>query len=240
MSKPKRFVALLGRLAELGITPDRDAIREGRVLVEGRPVLNPNARIAHDAHVVVRERRELRGAIKLRAALTLFDINVSGRVALDVGAATGGFTTALLEAGAARVYAVDVGHGQLLGSLRQDSRVVSLERTNVSDLTSDTVPAEISLVTVDASYLSLSKAVAALTGLSFASGAELIGLIKPMFELGLSAPPAESDLLSLAVTEACRGVEASGWKVSRSVESVVRGHRGAIEFFVHAHATGSA
>ena len=125
--------------------------------------------------------KELRGTIKLRGALDHFEVEVSGRICLDVGASTGGFTTALLEREARKVYAVDVGHGQLLGSLRQDARVANLESTNVGDLTTSLVPDAIDLVTVDVSYLSLAAAVEQIGALSFASGAELVGLVKPMF-----------------------------------------------------------
>src|SRR5579885_3286776 len=119
--------------------------------------------------------RELRGTIKLRAALAAFAVEVAGRVALDVGASTGGFTVALLEAGAARVYAVDAGFGQLLGRLRQDARVVNLERTNLAALE---LPEPIDLVTVDLSYLSI-----ALAAPQLPRAPELIALVKPMFEL---------------------------------------------------------
>src|ERR1019366_5935529 len=100
----------------------------------------------------------LRGEAKLSAALTAFGIDVSGRVALDVGAAAGGFTRVRLEAGARRVDAVDAGHGQLLGSLRQDPRVVNLEATNVGDLTAGMIPDPIEGGSIDVSYLSLSAA----------------------------------------------------------------------------------
>src|SRR5207248_8695281 len=112
-----------------------------------------------DAAVLVSGPPLLRGETKLRAALAAFDVSVAGRVALDVGAAAGGFTRALLAAGARRVYAVDAGYGQLLGSLRQDPRVVNLEATNLGELSVDLIPDQVELVTLDLSYLALAAAV---------------------------------------------------------------------------------
>ena len=136
----------------------RAAIEEGRVTVGGAPVTNPNARVRADAPVVVRGASTLRGEAKLAAALDAFDARVRGRVALDVGAAAGGFTRVLLTRGADRVFAVDAGHGQLRGELRQDPRVVNLERTNVAKLTRELVPDPIGIVTVDLSYLAIADA----------------------------------------------------------------------------------
>jgi 23S rRNA (cytidine1920-2'-O)/16S rRNA (cytidine1409-2'-O)-methyltransferase len=109
-------------------------IAAGEVLVNGFPRANPASLVGAGDSVVLGRPRPLRGTAKLSHALRVFSLSPQGRVALDLGAAAGGFTQALLDAGAARVYAVDVGHGQLLGSLRQDARVVNLERTNVADL----------------------------------------------------------------------------------------------------------
>ena len=107
---------------------------------------------------------------------------------LDLGAAAGGFTRVLLESGAARVYAVDAGFGQLLGSLRQDPRVVNLEATNVAALDTHLIPEPIEVVTIDVSYLALAAAVAQLDRITIVPGADLIGLVKPMFELRLARP----------------------------------------------------
>jgi 23S rRNA (cytidine1920-2'-O)/16S rRNA (cytidine1409-2'-O)-methyltransferase len=180
------------------------------------------------------ESRELRGSVKLSAALDAFDVDPSGRVCVDVGASTGGFTTVLLRRGATRVYAVDAGHGQLLGSLRQDSRVVNLEATNVGELTRDLVPEVIELVTIDVSYLSLSDAVAQLARLRFVPGADLVGLVKPMFELRLSAAPTDVRSLDRAIADAVDGVTGAGWDVVGSIRSPVTGAKGAVEGFVHA------
>ncbi|MEX2394744.1 MAG: SAM-dependent methyltransferase [Actinomycetota bacterium] len=178
--------------------------------------------------------KQLRGSIKLRPALDLFGIELSQKTCLDVGASTGGFTSVLLERGAARVYAVDAGHGQLLGSLRQDPRVVNLEATNVGELTDALVPDAIGLVTVDVSYLSLGLAVDQLAHLAFAPGAELIGLVKPMFELRLDHAPTDDASLEEATRLAVTAIETSGWEVVATMPSTVRGAKGAIEGFIHA------
>jgi 23S rRNA (cytidine1920-2'-O)/16S rRNA (cytidine1409-2'-O)-methyltransferase len=176
----------------------------------------------------------LRGEVKLQAALDNFQVSVAGRVALDVGASTGGFTRVLLRAGATRCYAVDAGHGQLLGSLRCDSRVVNLESTNLGDLNRRLVPEVIGVITMDLSYLSLAFAVPQLDRIAIADDADLVVLVKPMFELGLPALPEEGVLLEKAVVRAIQGVELGRWKVLGQMESPVRGAGGAIEFFLHA------
>jgi len=168
---------------------------------------------------------------------------VAGRVAIDVGASAGGFTRVLLEAGARRVYAVDAGHGQLLGSLRQDPRVVNLERTNLGELDRARVPDPIEAVTIDVSYLALARAVPQLARIELAAGADLIALVKPMFELGLAAPPPD-DRLAEALARAEAGVRAAGWDVLASIESPVRGQGGAVELLLHArrpaHSSGGS
>ena len=223
--------ALAARHPELG-DPEQ-AIAAGRVLVDGKPVLNPGARLAASASIVVEPEAGLRGSDKLEAALDGFAVDIGGRVALDLGAAAGGFTTVLLERGAARVYAVDAGHGQLLGSLRQDPRVVNLEATNLGALGRSVVPDVIELVTIDVSYISLAAAVPQLESLAFSEGAELIALVKPMFELGLDTPPPD-DRLPDALALACAGIERAPWTVVASIASPVTGHRGAKELLVHA------
>lgn len=187
-----------------------------------------------DATLAIPAGKPLRGEAKLRAALSEFGIDVRGRVALDVGAAAGGFTRVLLEAGAARVYAVDAGYGQLLGSLRQDPRVVSLERLNLGALDTTRVPDTVEVVALDLSYLAVAKAAPQLETLRIDARADLVALVKPMFELGLAAPPTEPAQLEEATDRARAGVEACGWRVVAAVRSPVTGTRGAIEMLVHA------
>lgn len=179
-------------------------------------------------------RGPLRGEAKLRAALEAFAVRVSGRVALDVGAAAGGFTRVLLEAGAARVYAVDAGHGQLLGSLRQDPRVVNLEATNLGSLDTDAVPDIVEVVTIDVSYLSLSDAVPQLRGVALAADVDLVALVKPMFELHLGRAPVDEASMRAAAQRASEGIAAAGWRVLSLIPSPVTGARGAPEMLLHA------
>jgi 23S rRNA (cytidine1920-2'-O)/16S rRNA (cytidine1409-2'-O)-methyltransferase len=176
----------------------------------------------------------LRGEAKLRAALSGFDVVIDGRVCLDLGAAAGGFTRVLLDAGAARVYAVDAGFGQLLGSLRQDPRVVNLEAVNVAALDTRLIPEVIEIVTIDVSYLALAAAVAQLDRVTIASDAQLIGLVKPMFELRLATAPTDPDLVEAATARAAAGIAAAGWMVMGTMPSPVLGGRGAVEALLHA------
>jgi 23S rRNA (cytidine1920-2'-O)/16S rRNA (cytidine1409-2'-O)-methyltransferase len=137
-------------------------------------------------------------------------------------------------AGATRCYAVDAGHGQLLGSLRCDSRVVNLESTNLGDLNRRLVPEVIDVITMDLSYLSLASAVPQLDRMAIADDADLVVLVKPMFELRLPTLPEEGVLLKRAVVQAIQGIELGRWKVLAQMESPVRGAGGAIEFFLRA------
>ncbi|HEX4755511.1 MAG TPA: SAM-dependent methyltransferase [Candidatus Dormibacteraeota bacterium] len=233
MTRPGRL--LIDIVNEL--FPDSDPaalIGSGNVLVDGLPVSSERSRVRPGAHVSVRAHDDLRGSAKLRAALSSFDLVVDGRVALDVGAAAGGFTAVLLEAGARRVYAVDVGHGQLRGSLRQDPRVVNLEATNVADLDPTLVPDSIDVVVVDVSYLSLAAAVMQLHGVALAPGAVLVGLVKPMFELRAATAPSDRGSLDAALAAASAGVAAAGWSVRGSIDSPVTGARGAREMLLFA------
>ncbi|HWF57444.1 MAG TPA: SAM-dependent methyltransferase [Candidatus Dormibacteraeota bacterium] len=209
-------------------------IAAGEVLVDGVPVTNPRSRLRAQAHVTRRPATTLRGSLKLRAAIDAFDVDVSGRVALDVGAAAGGFTTVLLEAGARVVYAVDAGHGQLLGSLRQHPRVVNLESVNIADLDMERVPETVEVVTIDVSYLSVRAAAAQLTRVALAPRACLVALVKPMFELRAAAAPTDRASLDAALAAAASGVTAAGWVVRGSIDSPVTGSRGAAELFLHA------
>lgn len=234
MSKPKkRLETILKRIKREHpqISDPEALLAQGSVTVGGVYIQNPRSLVRVDAPLRLEE-RELRGTLKLRAALVGFQVEVTDRIALDVGACTGGFTTALLEGGAARVYAVDAGFGQLLGRLRRDPRVVNLEQTNLGVLNTQRVPDLLEIITMDLSYLSISSAAPQLETLQFAEGAQLIALVKPMFELGLYCAPEDEKLLESALQRACDGLEASGWQVTGTMRSPVRGRRGAIEFFV--------
>lgn len=209
------------------------AVETGIVLVDGIANRNPASMVAPGVSLALQRPVALRGEAKLRHALHEFAVPVDGRIALDVGAAAGGFTRVLLEAGAARVYAVDAGHGQLLGSLRQDPRVVNLERTNVGALDHRLVPDLVEVVTMDLSYLPIARAAPQLDAVRLAQAADLVALVKPQHELRLGAPPAE-DGVREAVAHATTGLTACGWTVVGATRSPVLGARGAVEWLVHA------
>jgi 23S rRNA (cytidine1920-2'-O)/16S rRNA (cytidine1409-2'-O)-methyltransferase len=210
------------------------AIVAGGVAVDGRVNTNPSSVIGPGATVTLVAPTVLRGEAKLRAAVAAFDLRLHGQTALDVGASAGGFTRVLLEEGATRVYAVDAGHGQLLGSLRQDARVVNLEATNLGDLNVELVPEEIDIFTVDLSYISLTDAIPQLENVRIHPQCDLVALVKPMFELHLSRPPSDLAPLQHALQRACTGIEATNWSVQRWIDSPVTGAKGAVEFLVHA------
>ena len=211
------------------------AVAAGRVRVDGRFVTNPAARIRRDAAIVVSPGAvALRGEAKLAAALARFPVPVPGAVALDAGAAAGGFTRVLLAHGARRVYAVDAGHGQLLGSLRQDPRVVDLEGVNLGELDRARLPEPVSVVTLDLSYLAVADAAPQLGRVELAAGAHLVALVKPMFELHLAAPPVGDGAVEAAVGRAAGGLAAAGWQVRGSMPSPVTGAGGAREALLHA------
>jgi 23S rRNA (cytidine1920-2'-O)/16S rRNA (cytidine1409-2'-O)-methyltransferase len=232
----RRFVALVDLVDALSHDHDEaiDLIARGVVQVDGRVISNLRARVPHDAAIRVRRPRPLRGALKLTAALEHFDVQVVDRVALDIGAAAGGFTSVLVERGARRVYAVDTGFGQLRGTLRNHPRVVNLERQNLGDLDCGHVPEVVGIVTIDVSYLALTDAVPQLEHLQLSPSADLIALVKPTYELHRATAPTDPVELTRALERARTGIEASGWVVCAACPSPVPGARGTQEFLLHA------
>jgi 23S rRNA (cytidine1920-2'-O)/16S rRNA (cytidine1409-2'-O)-methyltransferase len=179
-------------LVERGICESREkakrAIMAGTVQVNGELAHKSNLTVKPNDQLTLRaaERFVSRGGLKLQQALEYFRMDVRNLVAVDLGASTGGFTDCLLQNGASRVYAVDVGHGQLAWKLRQDPRVVVMERTNARNLTIARFPqpfAHVPLVVVDCSFISLKKILPAAVALCQPSG-KLIALVKPQFEAG--------------------------------------------------------
>ncbi len=229
-----RFIALNALLARRKIHADEQTIKDGRVVVDGRVITNPAARVRVDASLRVQPESRLRGDIKLSNALEQFDVRIAGRVAADVGASAGGFTTALLARGAARVYAIDVGVGQLVGRLRVDERVVNLEGHNVGCITRRHVPQPVDIVTIDLSYLPVADAVPQLEALEIATDADLVALVKPTFELRRGRPPVTRAELEAALRAATNAIDTGSWRVAATRESPVTGARGTTEFFVHA------
>ncbi|WBO21125.1 TlyA family RNA methyltransferase [Sphingomonas abietis] len=179
-----------------------------------------------------------RGGLKLDHALAEFGWDVTGLTAIDVGSSTGGFTDVMLTRGVAKVYAVDVGHGQLAWKLREDPRVVVLERTNARHLTRDQVPDTIDLVVCDASFIALAKVLPAALDLA-REGARLAALIKPQFEAGKGEVGKGGVVRDPAVHQrVCDDVVAwlgtIGWAVEGVTTSPIKGPEGNIEFLVTA------
>lgn len=180
-----------------------------------------------------------RGGLKLAHALEHFDLSPAGAVALDVGASTGGFTDVLLQNGAARVYAVDVGRGQLAWKLQSDPRVVRLDKTNARHLTAEIVPEPVGVIVCDASFIGLETVLAAALGLA-ADGAWAVALIKPQFEVGPDRVGkggiVRDPVLHAEVCERIRGWldGLPGWRVLGITESPVKGAEGNTEFLIAA------
>ncbi len=235
--KPRaRFVALgslLRRRYPTVVEPD-SLISSGRVLVNGAPASNPAALVRADASLRIVEARPLRGTRKLAHALQALGVEVEGLVALDLGAAAGGFTRALLDAGARRVYAVDAGVGQLRGALRIEPRVVNLERTNLAALGPERIDEPIDLLTADLSYLSLAAAIAQFDRIPFTERARALVLVKPTFELHAGTLARSERSLALARGAVTSAFARFGWTVLGTLDSAIRGSGGAIEAFVYA------
>jgi 23S rRNA (cytidine1920-2'-O)/16S rRNA (cytidine1409-2'-O)-methyltransferase len=178
-----------------------------------------------------------RGGLKLAKGLDAFAIDPTGWVAIDVGASTGGFTDVLLQRGAAKVYAVDVGHGQLAWKLRQDPRVVTLERTNARLLSREQIPDPVDLVVCDASFISLSTVLPAALSLT-REHAHLVTLIKPQFEVGKGQVGKKGVVRDPALhEEVCARAQLwlssqPGWRVLGVVESPITGPEGNKEFLL--------
>jgi 23S rRNA (cytidine1920-2'-O)/16S rRNA (cytidine1409-2'-O)-methyltransferase len=183
-----------------------------------------------------------RGGLKLAKAIESFPINPAGKVAIDVGASTGGFTDVLIQNGAAKVYAVDVGQGQLAWKLRQDPRVVVLEKTNARHLTAEQIPELVDLVVCDASFIGLETVLPAALSLTKPQ-AWLAALIKPQFEVGKGRVGKGGVVREPELhKEVCDRIEAwvgglPGWTVRGIVESPIKGPEGNIEFLIAAEKT---
>lgn len=216
------------------------AIEAGGVTVNGAPARAASQAVAEDAVVAYADAHRWvgRGALKLDHALTLWPVAVEGRIVLDVGASTGGFTEVCLSRGAARVFAVDVGTGQMHARVAADPRVVNLEQTDARDLTPALISDAPSLVVCDASFIGLAKVLPAALSLA-APGADLVTLVKPQFEAtgpggtkkGVVRDPA-AQLAALA--NVSTWLEGEGWAVQATAESPITGGDGNVEFLLWA------
>jgi 23S rRNA (cytidine1920-2'-O)/16S rRNA (cytidine1409-2'-O)-methyltransferase len=187
MAKAKRRLDLI--IVERKLAQSRERakamIMAGKVLVDDIPVDKPGTLVGEDARIQLKGEDipfVSRGGVKLEGALNDFKLDVNGMVCLDVGASTGGFTDCLLAHGAKKVFAVDVGYGQLAWKLRQDHRVVVIERTNIRNMKQGALPCPVDLVTIDVSFISLRIVVPSVAG--FLKNGFILSLIKPQFEVG--------------------------------------------------------
>lgn len=238
----KRRIDLL--LVERGLFDSRAraqaAIAAGRVTVDGRPVGKPSEAVDEDAAITAEAAHPWvgRGGLKLDQALTQWPVVVEERVVLDVGASTGGFTQVCLARGAARVYAVDVGQGQLHPAVAADPRVVNLSGTDARTLDASRIPQPPELVVSDVSFISLIKALPASLALA-SEGADLVALIKPQFEAGRDKVGKGGIVKDEAVRQAALDavvlwLEGEGWTVRDTARSPITGGDGNAEFLLWA------
>ena len=218
----------------------RAAIEAGGVVADGRPVLKASEMLLDDVTLEGKAAHPWvgRGALKLVRALELWPVEVEGRVVLDIGASTGGFTEVCLQRGAAFVYAVDVGRGQLHPGVAADPRVINMEATDARSLTPAQIPQTPDLIVADVSFISLEKAMPAALALA-GGGTDLLALVKPQFEVGrgnvgkggiVTDPAAQTTAL-----EAVKAfVTAFGWTVQATADSPISGGDGNREFLLWA------
>jgi 23S rRNA (cytidine1920-2'-O)/16S rRNA (cytidine1409-2'-O)-methyltransferase len=213
-------------------------IMGGSVTVDGKVITKPGTRVDENITVALTAQGPQyvsRGGLKLRHGLDEFELDVEGMVAVDVGASTGGFSDVLLEAGAARVYAIDVGYGQLAWRLRNDPRVVVMERTNIRKV--ERLPELADLAVVDVSFISLRQVLPNLEPL-LKPGGQAVLLIKPQFEAGRREVSKKGVVRDPAVWRSVlqgvlRFAAERGWSVLALTPSPIRGPAGNVEFLVH-------
>ncbi|NLT13803.1 MAG: TlyA family RNA methyltransferase [Clostridiales bacterium] len=239
------------RLCENGLFDSREkaraAVMSGIVYVDGNRELKPGTSVTEHSVIEVRgsaNKFVSRGGLKLEKALDFFEVSPEGKICIDCGASTGGFTDCLLKRGASRVYAVDVGYGQLAWSIRNDPRVVTMERTNIRYVTPDQIPDKIQLAVIDVSFISLNLVLPANRAL-LSDDADVICLIKPQFEAGrekvgkkgvVRDPGTHLDVLNSFIKNA----ENSGFHVKSLTFSPIKGPEGNIEFLGHLSINGES
>jgi len=216
----------------------------GAVTVDGKRVDKPGTLVAPgaDLQLTAKQKFVSRGGDKLAHALEAFAVSPKGRVCIDVGASTGGFTHCLLEAGAARVYAVDVGQGQLDASLRADGRVVVMEKTNARQLAPDAFPDHPHLAAVVVSFISVEKVIPSIFNVLTSEG-EVVVLIKPQFEIGKGlvgkgGVVRDASHHKTVISRVARFSVLHGWHVRGVTPSPLKGPKGNREFFLHLTRTG--
>ena len=235
--EPRRLDAAVAEATGLTRSQARALIIAGKVRVDDAPATKPGATVRAGSRVDVAEqpRYVSRGGDKLAGALRAFGLDVGGLDVLDVGASTGGFTDALLQHGARRVTALDVGYGQLAWKIRSDPRVTTIERTNFRTLADDAFPEGFDLVVVDASFISLRSIVPRALAL-LRPGAGIVALVKPQFEagrerLGGGGVVREAAVHAAVLHELRDALRATGLRVVNAALSPLRGPAGNVEFF---------
>jgi 23S rRNA (cytidine1920-2'-O)/16S rRNA (cytidine1409-2'-O)-methyltransferase len=214
-------------------------IMAGKVLVDGLPVDKPGTLIAMDADVIVKQDDNpfvSRGGLKLQAALEHFPVSVKGLACLDIGASTGGFTDCLLQHGADRVYAVDVGYGQFDWSLRQDPRVTVIERSNIRYLAFEAINEKVDVVVADTSFISL-KVVIPSAEKFMKENAIVLALIKPQFEagkqhVGKGGVVKDPQVREAVIEEIQNFFRARGYRVNQVLPSPILGPKGNMEYII--------
>jgi len=232
-------------LVERGISESRERaqamIIAGQVLVKGQKVEKAGSTVPGDSDLRIlgaQLRYVSRGGLKLEKALSAFAIDVKDKNALDAGASTGGFTDCLLQQGAKKVYAVDVGYGQMAWKVRQDPRVVVIERVNIRDMEPALVPDEIDIIVIDVSFISLEKVIPSI--LRFLKpGGEIVALIKPQFEVGKGQVGKggivrDETARDEAVKRVQKFVQEQGLEVQGVIPSPITGQDGNVEYLIHA------
>ncbi|GAB5047073.1 TlyA family RNA methyltransferase [Thermodesulfovibrio sp. TK110] len=232
-------------LCKKGITESREKARaliiEGKVIVNGNKIEKPGTQVDENAKIELCGETlpyVSRGGLKLEAALKAFSIDVKDKVAMDVGASTGGFTDCLLQHGAKRVYAIDVGYGQLAWKLRTDPRVIPIEKTNIRYMNRDRIQEDIDIATVDVSFISLKLVIPKVIEFLKSKG-EIIALIKPQFEVGRREVERggivkATEKRKKAVEEIKGFFELMNLKVIGIIESPIKGQKGNIEYLIYA------
>jgi 23S rRNA (cytidine1920-2'-O)/16S rRNA (cytidine1409-2'-O)-methyltransferase len=232
-------------LFKKGITESREKARaliiEGKIIVNGKKIEKPGTLVDENSEIIICGKTlpyVSRGGLKLAYAIKEFSINIEGKVAMDVGAGTGGFTDCLIQHGAKLVYAVDVGYGQLAWKLRVNPKVIAIERTNIRYMSKDKIPESIDIATVDVSFISLKLVIPKILEFLNPQG-EIIALIKPQFEVG----PGEVDKGGVvrsperrikAVEEIKKFFETLNLKVIGVTQSPIKGQKGNIEYLIYA------
>lgn len=235
-------------LVEKGLAETRSRaaalIMAGQVLVKGAPVTKAGTAVDEEAEIAVKEgpRHVSRAGGKLEGALDAFGVDLKGKVAIDIGASTGGFVDEMLQRGASRVYAVDVGHGQLHWKLRNDPRVVNLEGVNARTLDPALIPEPCDLATFDVSFISLKLVIPPVLKV-LKPGAQLVALVKPQFEAGREHVKKGGIMKDLQIAQdILHDMEEflMAWEcgVSGSMPSPVKGVKGNQEYLVHAVCRG--